>query len=245
MQTSDSTADFVELRRTRDPRLREAIVQRHVGLAYSIARRFEGRGEERDDLRQVALFALAQSIDRFDPDRGVQFSTFAAPTITGNLKRHLRDHTWLVRPPRAVNERALAVAELGERLTRALQRPATPDDIAAAGGWDRRDVEDAVAVLKTHRLHERVDIDVPDVENDAVADDVADRVEDRLVLDALIDELDVREREIVRLRYFDDLTQRDIAARHNLSQMHVSRLLTRSLAAMQRAAQRRAQLAPA
>jgi RNA polymerase sigma-B factor len=184
MQTYDPSADFAEYRRTHDPRLREALVRQHAGLAYAIARRYEGRGEERDDPRQVALFALAQSIERFDPDRGVQFSTFAAPTITGNLKRHLRDHTWLVRPPRAVNERALAVADLGERLTRTLQRPATTDDIAAAGGWDRREVEDAISVLTTHRLHERVDIDVPDVEDTAVADDAADDAEPLLAVAA-------------------------------------------------------------
>src|SRR5579871_2852026 len=96
--------DFERFRATGDTLLRDRLVEEHLGLAYSIARRFEGRGEEPDDLRQVALMALTCAVERFDPARGVAFSTFAAPTIAGTLKRHLRDHTWIVRPPRSVGE---------------------------------------------------------------------------------------------------------------------------------------------
>ena len=125
-----STHEFEDYRRTGDRRLRDRLVEAHVGLAYSIARRFEGRGEERDDLQQVALVALLQAVDRFDPSRGLAFSTFAQPTISGTLKRHLRDRTWLVRLPRALNERVLAVAKTEEHLTGTLRRTPTGEEIA-------------------------------------------------------------------------------------------------------------------
>src|SRR5689334_10006714 len=94
--TAAAMNEFVEYRKNRDPRLRDRIVERHLALAYSIVRRFEGRGEEEEDLTQVALIALTRAVERFDPERGFAFSTFATPTISGALKRHLRDHTWIV-----------------------------------------------------------------------------------------------------------------------------------------------------
>jgi RNA polymerase sigma-B factor len=234
-----SKAEFAEYRRTRDRALRDRIVGAHVGLAYSIARRFEGRGEERDDLRQVALIALVHAVERFDPARGLAFTTFAAPTITGTLKRHLRDRSWLVRPPRSVNERSLETAAVSERLTASLGRTATSDEIGAAGGWTRREVEEALFVATTHRLYERETLEHANVnETFGVADDV-ERVTDRVALAGLLDELEPRERKIVGLRYLDEKTQTEIAEHVGLSQMHVSRLLTRSLDTLRETAQER------
>lgn len=229
-------AEFVEYVRSRDPRLHEVLLRKHSALAYAIARRFEGRGEEREDLRQVALLALSQAIERFEPERGLQFATFAAPTIAGALKRHLRDRTWLVRPPRSVHERTLAVAAMTETLTASLKREPTADEVAAAGGWTPSEVEDATRALTTHRLSKREPIETHDIENLTAVRDEAGAIDDRIVLDDLMRELDDRERRIVELRYFGDLSQRDIGRRVGLTQMHVSRLLTRSLATLQRVA---------
>jgi RNA polymerase sigma-B factor len=235
-----SGAEFVEYRRTRDRELRDRIVGAHLGLAYSIARRFEGRGEERDDLRQVALIALVQALERFDPSRGLAFATFAAPTITGTLKRHLRDRSWLVRPPRSVSERSLETAAVSERLTASLGRIPTFDEVGAAGGWTRREVEEAMVVATTHRLYERKTLENVNVnETCSVADDV-ERVTDRVALADLLDELEPREQRIVGLRYLDEKTQTEIAENVGLSQMHVSRLLTRSLDTLRKTAARRA-----
>src|SRR5215510_14182577 len=124
-----TNSKLVEYRTTRDRALRNQAIAAHLGLAYSIARRFEGRGEERDDLRQVALVALVEAVERFDPSRGVTIATFAVPTISGALKRHLRDHTWLVRPPRSLNERSVEAIAVRERLTGTLRRPPTLDEV--------------------------------------------------------------------------------------------------------------------
>ena len=212
-QHTRSRPDFEEYRRTRDRRLRDQLLERHLGLAYSIARRFEGRGEERDDLRQVALLALMQAIDRFDPSRGTAFSTFATSTIAGTLKRHLRDRTWLVRPPRSVNERLLAVAIAEEHLTGALRRTPTRDEVARAGGWTRHDVDEATGVRHTHRLHNRDTIDDPFVEGIPAHDNESDAADDRLLVEELVDHLETRHRQAIELRYFADLTQSEIARR--------------------------------
>jgi RNA polymerase sigma-B factor len=234
-----SEAEFAEYRRTRDRALRDRIVGAHVGLAYSIARRFEGRGEERDDVRQVALIALVQAVERFDPSRGLAFSTFAAPTIIGTLKRHLRDRSWLVRPPRSVNERSLEVGAVSEWLTASLGRIPTSDEVGVAGGWTRREVEEATVVATTHRLYERETLESANVVMFAVDGDV-EQATDRVALAGLLDELKPRERRIVGLRYLDEKTQSEIAERVGLSQMHVSRLLTRSLDTLRETAARRA-----
>jgi RNA polymerase sigma-B factor len=222
--------DFEEYRRTGDRRLRDQLVEAHVGLAYSIARRFENRGEELDDLRQVALMALVQAVERFDPSLGNAFTTFAAPTITGTLKRHLRDRTWLIRPPRSLNERMLAVALAEERLTSALRRPPTLDEIAREGGWTQQQVEEATSVLRTHRLRASRAIDDPEVGRVEACESENGAVEDGVTLRTLVEQLPARRRRVVELRYISDLTQIEIARRLGVSQMHVSRMLAKSSA---------------
>jgi RNA polymerase sigma-B factor len=231
MRARQSTkAEFAEYRRTRDGRLRDELVERYVYFAYAIARRFEGHGEERDDLRQVALIALVQAVERFDPSRGVAFPSFAAPTIGGSLKRHLRDHTWIVRLPRSVNERTLEAAAIVERLTAMLGHEPSVEDVAFHTGWSRSQVEEAMVVLHTHRHSGRRMIDDPDDGILGGVDDAFDRVDDRLCLADLIDCLASRERRIIALRYFEELSQSVIGERVGVSQMHVSRLLRQSMA---------------
>jgi RNA polymerase sigma-B factor len=220
--------DFEDYRRTGDIRIRDRLVESHVALAYSLARRFENRGEERDDLRQIALMALVQAVDRFDPTLGNAFSTFAAPTIIGTLKRHLRDRTWIVRPPRSLSERILDVADAEERLMSALHRAPTSDEIAREGGWTQRQVEEAITVLRTHRLRATRAIDDPEVRHVEACESESGAVEDGVTLKKLVEQLPPRHRRVVELRYIGDLTQTEIARRLGVSQMHVSRVLARS-----------------
>lgn len=234
-----SRESFLEYHRTRDPRLRDELVNRHLGLAYSAARGFCGRGEDLDDLRQVASMALIQAVERFDPERGWTFSTYATPTIVGTLKRHFRDRAWAVRPPRPIQERCLHVAEAIEHLTAQLRNTPTISDIAAHGGWTEDQVRETLGALQ-HRRH--LSLDVHDDENGlpepgGVDPDLLD-VEPRAMVASLLDALDSRECEIVKMRVFDGLAQQEIGRRLGLSQTYVSRLLTRSMRRLREAALR-------
>jgi RNA polymerase sigma-B factor len=229
-------ADFAEYQRTRDRDLRNRLVEAHVGLAYKSARRFSGRGVELGDLRQVALIALVHAVEGFDPSRGFAFATFATPTIVGTLKRHLRDRTWAVRPPRSLQERFLDVSAVTERLTGDLHRAPTVTEIADEGAWSVHDVR---AALEGQRC--RFPLHWGVTEEDGVREpQVNDRnfsaVENRLVIDDLLEVLHERERAIVKMRYFEDLGQKEIGQRIGVTQMHVSRLLNRSLERLHAAA---------
>jgi RNA polymerase sigma-B factor len=227
----------MEYQRTRDPRLRESLVEAHANLAYAVARRFSGRGEEPEDLRQVALLALVQAVDRFDPSRGLAFSTFATPTIAGTLKRHFRDRTWAVRPPRPVQERYLEVAALGEELTHQLGRVPTVAELAGHGKWSEDEVHQALDAAYMHRRHEPWPTHTEQGQREVgTVDADLDRVESRNILEQLLESLPEREREIVELRFFGELPQAAIGRKVRLSQMHVSRLLAQSLARLRVAA---------
>jgi RNA polymerase sigma-B factor len=229
-------ADFAEYHRTGDRRLRDRLVEAHVGLAYKGARRFSGRGVELEDLRQVALIALVHAVERFDPSRGFAFTTFATPTISGTLKRHLRDRAWAVRPPRSVQERFLEVAAVTERLTGGLHRVPTVTEVADAGDWPVHDVREA---LDCHRCRYSVHWDVSD-EDSVLEPSVLDRdhatIENRLVIDDLLEVLDEHARAVVKMRYFEELDQKTIGERVGVSQMRVSRLLRRSIERLHAAA---------
>jgi RNA polymerase sigma-B factor len=208
---------------------RDRLVGSHLGLAHSLARQFIGRGEELEDLRQVALLALVQAAERFDASRGFAFSTFAMPTIVGSLKRHLRDRSWAVRPPRTLQERYLEVAALTELLTGELNRFPTTAEIAARGGWSARQVEEARA-QQSARVVEHWAADEPGGSRELGAfDDNFERVEARAVVDDLLATLKDRERQIVEMRFFAELGQTEIGRRIGVSQMHVCRLLKTSL----------------
>ena len=224
---------FRAYRDTRDPSLRERLVGAHLGLAASLASRFSTRNESPEDLQQAALLGLVHAIDRFDPDRGVQFTTFAWATISGELKRHFRDRTWGVRVPRRLQELYLNTAEATDSLTHDLGRSPTIAEIADRLGCTNEDVVEAIEARAAYRLSS---IDAPVGDDDAdggmqlpEADPGFGRVEQRVVLADLINRLPSRERQIIHLRFNEELTQAEIADRVGVSQMHVPRLLSGSL----------------
>jgi RNA polymerase sigma-B factor len=244
--TSDVTATghpqegmerFVAYRRTRARALRNELIEAHRGFAEYLARRFSDRGEPLDDLRQVALVGLLKAVERFEPERGLSFTTFAGPTIIGELKRHFRDRTWSVRVPRRLQELSLRIercrAELGHRLGRA----PTPREIAADLDVSEEQILEGMEAASLYRVGS---LDLPASDRDesttgdrvGSVDDELSHVEDRAVVRDLIAALPDRERRIVYLRFFEGLTQAEIAERVGVSQMHVSRLLTRSLEAL-------------
>jgi RNA polymerase sigma-B factor len=226
---------FAELARTGDPDLRARLVEDHLGLAHHLARRFSNRGESGDDLVQVASIALIKSVDRFDPEVGVEFSTFATRTIIGELKRHFRDKGWAIRAPRRIQELYLELGPAREALTHEQGRPPTVPELAARVGASEESVLEALEAGVSYRTSS---IDAPDGQDGTLATRLGgdDRgfggVEDHLVLGRSLAELPERERTIIALRFVDGLTQSEIAARIGISQMHVSRLLASSLATL-------------
>lgn len=235
---SDIDPRFAQYRRTRDRSLRDALVEENVPLARFLARRFVDRGEPLDDLLQVALLGLLKAVDRFDPALGLRFSTFATPTILGELKRHFRDRGWAVRVPRRVQELHVQLNRLVGLLSQELGRSPTPLEIAERAGVSEEDVLEAMEAGGLYRLVSldgslTDDDDAPELSLQLGDDDRGfARVERRVELEELLDVLPDRERHIVLLRYFDGLTQSEIANEVGISQMHVSRLLTRSLEAL-------------
>lgn len=225
--------DLEVLTRARtDPRCRDEAVTRYGGLAGALARRFRGKGEADSDLEQVALMGLLQAIIRYDPDRG-SFEPFAAATILGELKRHLRDKAWSVRVPRGLQERSLLVGRTADALTQSLGRAAHPADIAAELGIGEDEVVEALAANSAYRWES---IDLPHPETGSTLadqiheeDDWAELAAEWHGLTEAIGQLPERESRILYLRFYRDLTQTEIAERLGISQMHVSRLLARAL----------------
>lgn len=227
--------EFVEYRRTGDRRLRNKLVERHVPLAEHLARRFAGRSERQDDLTQVALLGLLKAVERFEPERGLAFSTFATPTILGELKRHFRDAGWSVRMPRQLQEYVLEVTKSLGPLTQRLGRAPTITEIAAETSLPQ---EAVIEAMEANRAFTASSIEAPTDDDDALtpldalgtAEPGLEHVEHQLMVSALLDTLPPRERAIVVLRFRDGMTQSQIATRLDMSQMHVSRLLARTLA---------------
>lgn len=234
---SDQRIDqrFYDYRRTRDRRLRDDLVEEHELLAHFLAGRFANRGEARDDLVQVALVGLFKAVERFDPDRGLQFSTFATPTILGELKRHFRDRGWVVRVPRRVQELHLQLGRIVSSLGQEEGRSPTPAEVAKRAGVSEEDVLEAMEAGSLYRLVSLDGLATPDDEGNELAaclgadDPGFERIEHRSEIVELLDVLPERERLVVELRFFESMTQSEIAERVGVSQMHVSRLLTRSL----------------
>jgi RNA polymerase sigma-B factor len=218
-----------------DQSARTALVERMLPLVRHIARRYANRGESLDDLEQVGSVGLLKAIDRFDLDRQVKLATFAAPNIAGEIKRHFRDRGWSVRVPRDVQELHARISIALERLTVSLGRSPTTAEIARATDSTAERVLDA---MQGAHAYSAVSLDEPvGEERDAFetlggVDENYERAERRAVLSQGFDVLGAREREILRLRFFDGLTQREIAERVGISQMHVSRLIRRSLEMM-------------
>jgi RNA polymerase sigma-B factor len=219
---------------TRDPGLAHHLVEAHSGLAHRLAGRFSNRGEPPEDLIQVAMLGLVKAIDGFDPDRGLRFSTYATPTILGELKRHFRDRGWAVRLPRRVHDLYLnaqhAIDELSQELRRSPTLPEIADRVSSS-------VEEVVEALEAGGLRRSASIEArlgPDDGRSLAsclgADDTAlAGIDHSLTLAAVVQRLPEVEQEIVRLRFVEGLTQTEIAHRVGRSQMQISRLLARSL----------------
>jgi RNA polymerase sigma-B factor len=235
--SGDSRLDprFSTYRRTGDRRLRDELVEDHAALAHFLAGRFANRGESRDDLEQVALVGLLKAVERFDPGRGLQFSTFATPTILGELKRHFRDRGWAVRVPRRVQELHLQLGRIISALGQEEGRSPTPAEVAERAGVSEEDVLEAMEAGSLYRLVSLDGSVTSDDEGGELSSCLGDddpefeRIEHRAEIAELLNVLPERERRIVELRFFENMTQSEIAERVGVSQMHVSRLLARSL----------------
>jgi RNA polymerase sigma-B factor len=231
-------ARFLEYRRTKDRRLRDELISEHLGLAIALARRFAGRGEAVDDLEQIATLGLLKAVERFEPERGLAFSTFATPTISGEIKRHFRDKSWSVRVPRALQELGLRLTATVSDLTNELGRSPTVAEIAA-----RIEVEPEAVLeaMEANRAFATQSLDAQLPGDDRTLGDTLggdepglDQIEHEMVVGDLLAKLPEREQTILRLRFYDGLTQTEIAAQVGISQMHVSRLLARSLDTLRR-----------
>ncbi|HVF33535.1 MAG TPA: sigma-70 family RNA polymerase sigma factor [Acidimicrobiales bacterium] len=222
---------FVRFASTRDTGLRAELTEAYLPLAASLAARYSGRAEI-EDLEQAANLALVKAVDRFDPSKGFEFTTFAWATIAGELKRHLRDKSWGMRVPRRVQERFLVTARAAEDLHQQLGRPPTVQELSARTGLDEEATIEALEVRALHRLPS-LDAPVQGGDGEAIergAPDAAyDLADDRDLVQRLLGQLPERERELLRLRFAEQLTQSEIAGRIGVSQMHVSRLLTSTL----------------
>lgn len=221
----------------RQPEDLETLVARYRPLARSMASRFSRSPSDLDDLSQVAYLGLVKALQRFEPERGFSFTTYAWSTILGEMKRWYRDRNWGVRPPRRIQERYLVVARTVDELTQTLGRPPTIPEVAIHLGCDENEVVEA---MEAWRARSVASIDAPSLQGRAETelgeDDHLDMVVNRLEVERLLDCLAPRERRIVELRFFAGMSQAAIAGEIGLSQMHVSRLLANSLAQLRRVA---------
>lgn len=220
-----------------DPRAREQLVARFLPLARKLARRYSGAREPLDDLVQVASLGLVKAIDRFDYNRGIAFSSFAVPTILGELKRYFRDLGWAVHVPRGAQEQALKVEETRQRLSARSGRPPT---IAQLAQYLELSIEEVLESLETSRAHHAVSLDTPYDDGEGESGTLVDAfgqddqslllVDDKVTIGEAAKHLSPRERRVVALRFTADLTQTQIADLIGVSQMQVSRILRRALA---------------
>jgi RNA polymerase sigma-B factor len=226
-----------------DRAAREALVERFLPLARQLARRYHGGGEPLDDLYQVAAVGLLKAIDRFDVSRETAFTSFAVPTILGELKRHFRDKGWSVRVPRDLQELSLRIEPAAEQLARELQRTATPSELAGRLGVSVEQLMEAREVAGAYRA---VSLDRPRKDEDdedglsavlGAEDPGFIEAEAAATLHRLTGVLTRREREVLRLRFEEDLTQDTIAARIGVSQMQISRILRQAIARLRDAAE--------
>nr|WP_202433252.1 RNA polymerase sigma factor SigF [Streptomyces sp. SID7815] len=237
---SGARALFIELRALPEgsaekAELRNRLVRMHLPLVEHLARRFRNRGEPLDDLTQVATIGLIKSVDRFDPDRGVEFSTYATPTVVGEIKRHFRDKGWAVRVPRRLQELRLSLTTATAELSQQHGRSPTVHELAERLGISEEEVLEG---LESANAYSTLSLDVPDTDDESPAvadtlgseDEALEGVEYRESLKPLLEDLPPREKRILLLRFFGNMTQSQIAQEVGISQMHVSRLLARTLA---------------
>ena len=226
---------FEELRGEEDtPNARHALIELHLPLVEHCARRFMHRGEPLEDLVQVGTIGLIKAVDRFDTDRGVEFSTYATPTIIGEIKRHFRDKGWAIRVPRRLQELRMSIATATSDLSQSLGRSPTPREIAE---HLEVSVEEVLEGLESANAYATMSLDVSHGDDEGPSwldslgeeDEAIEHVEIRESLRPLLAGLPPREQQILVLRFFRQQTQSQIAEQVGISQMHVSRLLTRTL----------------
>lgn len=237
----EAATALVEAYATTDPadperaRLRERVIEAWLPLAQHLARRYNGRGEPADDLVQVAAVGMIKAVDRYDASRGVEFTAFAIPTIAGEIKRHFRDRTWAIRVPRVYQERRAELNRLVADLSQDLGRAPTVAELAVKMNITE---EDVLLTLDASAAYSALSLDAPlGADDDAAAlgdvipdeDDALGVLVDREAVKPLIDKLPTREKNILLLRFFGNLTQAEIAAEFGISQMHVSRILRKVL----------------
>jgi RNA polymerase sigma-B factor len=225
---------FREYHRTGDRRIRNEIVVQYRYIADRYALRYGTRGVPVEDLRQTALLAIIRATDRFDPDMGVEFATFASRTVDGELKRWLRDKSWAVRPPRSAQERHLTLRRIDEQLTHQLGRSPNVNELAEAMGETVENVLEAIEAggARTAGGITRTSDDGSTVMAEDLLSDKEfgfNRVDERLLVGELLDRLPARDREVIRMRFFERMGQDDIAKRIGVSQSYLSRMLRRIL----------------
>ena len=232
---NDTARLFAEYTRTRDPRLREQLIVQHLGLVSTLARRFGADGRELDDLIQVGAIGLIQAIDRFDPSRGVAFRSYAVPTILGEMRRYFRDKASTIRLPRRLRELLAQANDASARLTQKLERPPSLNELAQAMAVPP---EDLAVAEESAQAPMSLDQELPASEEKEISS-LADyfgtedaemaRLEDRALINQVLSCLSLRERIILYLRFYQGLSQAEVAKRLHISQMHVSRLEHRAL----------------
>ena len=226
MATDRIDQRFFEYARTRDTELRNELVLDNRGLAIAFARRYRDRGVPSEDLEQIALEGLVRSVDRFEPDRGLRFSTFAARTIEGDLKQYFRDRTWDVKVPRRTRQLVGTIRSTTEVLSQRLGRAPTPAEIGAELDLDVAEITMALEASTAYRSEQIDAADRPEV---AAASRDFERIDAKVVAPVLLDTLTDDERRVVELRFFGGLSQSQIAAEVGVSQMQISRVLKRAL----------------
>jgi RNA polymerase sigma-B factor len=232
----DAERLFQDFRRTQDPAVRDQLVRLHENLVRFLAAKFANRGEPLEDLIQVGMIGLINAVDRFEPERGIKFSTYATPTIVGEIKRYFRDRSWNLKVPRWLQELNLQVVKANDLLAQNLGRAPSVAEIAE---WVGCTEEDALNAMELGNAYETVSLDsrlavegdAPLTLNDSLGHQDLDlqQIDSYDDLKAALTHLDNREKMIIYLRYFQDQSQTEVAKRLNISQMHVSRLQHRAL----------------
>ena len=231
---------FRQYKATGDPEVRDQLIVSHLNLVRFLASKFKNRGEPLDDLIQVGTIGLIKAIDRFDPSRGLEFTTYATPTILGEIKRHFRDKGWSVRVPRRLQELSAKVNQANDELTNELSRSPSVEEIAKRVGAT---VDDVLEAMESSSAYSSVplegggssdDDDAPSViDHYATEDENLAASDDRIVLEDAIRDFSPREKDVIRMRFFEGMTQVEIAERLGISQVQVARLLRRTLRRVQ------------
>lgn len=236
---------FAELRATKHPELRDFLIERHEGLVRHVARQYINSGEAFEDIISVGHLGLVNAVDRFDPERGTKFATFAVPTIKGEIRRYFRDRTWGLRVPRRVQELSLKARQALDEMTQRQGRSPTYAELAEQLGVGEEDVIEAVEVGRQYDL---LSIDSTSPDEDGAGQSAADRAGDvdvdmeslgqKAEIKWALDQLPPRQRLIIMMRFYMDMSQQDVGERLGISQMHVSRLQQKALARLKQVLQR-------